>query len=85
MANSGEALFQRDIIETIRAYGRRASMAGGYGLKGGVSELGLTLYRLTSARRSAWRDYRLPQRPLVPRSATTTGCSSQTASNATKL
>lgn len=41
MVDSWEAQFQRDIIEAMTAYGRRASMAGGYDLKvGAVSEVG---------------------------------------------
>ncbi|WFM70501.1 hypothetical protein [Halomonas sp. CKK8] len=48
MANSREALFQRDIIEAMTTHGWMAGTAGGYGRKGEyVSELELTHYRLT--------------------------------------
>ncbi|GEN26087.1 hypothetical protein HCU01_40360 [Halomonas cupida] len=48
MANSGEALFQRDIIEAIRAYGWEVGIAGGCEHTGEeVSERDLTHYYLT--------------------------------------
>lgn len=48
MANSGEALFQRDIIEAITAYGWEVGIAGGCEHTGEeVSERDLTHYQLT--------------------------------------